>query len=186
MQKPVYNLQHCTDHPLTAPTDDRKRPLILIWVAAPAIAGLAYMRVFQRPQTDPVYLVLHWTAFAMALVAMWAAYRPYLGRLKFGMYYWAASFPSAGLAVTAQSYYHAFPGGMSYGIAVTSLAATTVIQMMLLMHTLIDILLQRVGGPRWASCWSLPWLWGCLLVPGAWCLKHPYTQHTGLANAFTA
>ncbi len=81
------------------------RPLLVMWVAAPAVCAMAYITAFSPAPTDNFFVLLHWMAVALALVLLWCCCRPFMGRLPFDMSYWAAGFPTTALAGSAMYYY---------------------------------------------------------------------------------
>jgi len=147
------------------PDDDRNRPLLAIWVAAPAVAAVAYLECF-RPAyrlyvaidgaagprvgqvfDDFIFVNLVWISVSLTLVLLVGLYRPFFGRIKFDMAYWAAGFPACALAFAVMFYLALFPGGLSQGIAVAGLAFASALNAMLLLQTLAAVLRFRVFVP---------------------------------------
>lgn len=130
---------------LGSAADDRMRPLLLIWAAAPAVASVAYLTTFGAQANLQVFILLHWMAVGIFLVLLWCCYRPFMGRIPFDMSIWAAGFPTAALAVSSLTYYQVMPGDLSYGIAVTALAGSSVVNGVLLLQTVAAVIRRRVS-----------------------------------------
>ncbi|KAG1678390.1 hypothetical protein FOA52_015157 [Chlamydomonas sp. UWO 241] len=146
------------------PDDDRLRPLLAIWVAAPAVAAAAYLVCFVPMWrvyvvTDDVAGVLAgsfndflfinfvWFSVSLALCMAVGLHRPFFGRIKFDMSYWATGFPSAAVAIAVLFYYALIPGPLSQGIAIAALAVASVLNVVLLLQTYAGILRFKVFVP---------------------------------------
>mmetsp|Transcript_38079 Transcript_38079/g.84818 ORF Transcript_38079/g.84818 Transcript_38079/m.84818 type:complete len:945 (+) Transcript_38079:211-3045(+) len=141
--------------------DDRLRPLLAIWVASPSVMGVAYlscwvpdwMALYNNEGAmvgdfnDFIFINLMWFSVALTLVLLVGFYKPYFGRLRFDMSYWAASFPSDALAFICIAYNLIKPGRLSGGIAFAALAACSVVTVVLCAQTLAGILRLRVFVP---------------------------------------
>jgi hypothetical protein len=134
-----------TQAPLGSAADDRMRPLLLIWAAAPAVASVAYLTTFGAQANLQVFILLHWMAVGIILVLLWCCYRPFMGRMPFDMSIWAAGFPTAALAVSALTYYQAMPGNLSYSIAVAALAGSSLVNGVMLLQTVAAVIRRRVS-----------------------------------------
>ncbi|PNH09480.1 Glutaredoxin-C6 [Tetrabaena socialis] len=130
--------------------DDRARPFLAIWVAAPAIGAIAYLSCY-GPQSsaiaegtgalgygynDFIFINLHWMAIA-----------PYFGRVRFDMSYWAAGFPSAAMCMCAIYYNALKPGDLSEAIAYATLFFTSWLHAILLLQTLTALIRRQVFVP---------------------------------------
>eukprot|EP00798_Chlamydomonas_sp_ICE-L_P003362 gene3362-13393_t len=140
--------------------DDRQRPLLAIWVAAPAVMGVAYIACFLPGVFDPryttnnfptfndfIFINLNWFAVSLALILGLCFYLPYFGRMKFDMSYWAGGFPAAALSLVTTLYYMLKPGGLSYGIAITCLAVASYLNCTFMLQTLAAQLRGRLFIP---------------------------------------
>ncbi|KAG1668505.1 hypothetical protein FOA52_012099 [Chlamydomonas sp. UWO 241] len=146
------------------PDDDRLRPLLAIWVAAPAVAAAAYLvcfvplwRVYAVSDgiagvlagsfNDFVFINLVWFSVSLALCMAVGLHRPFFGRIKFDMAYWATGFPSAAVAIAVLFYYALIPGPLSQGIAIAALAVASGLNTVLLLQTYAGILRFRIFVP---------------------------------------
>lgn len=149
--------------------DDRVRPLLAIWPASTAIAALAYPVVFPPmggalrlglavlTGTNPlqaalgassnVFICLYWFSVALFLVFLWCLYRPYFGRMKFDMNYWAAGLPTSAIAMAALLYHALNSGRLGQGIALLALAITSSLNLVLICLTFASILRRGVFVP---------------------------------------
>lgn len=73
--------------------------------------------------------------------------RPYFGRLRFDMAYWSCGFPADALCLSCIAYNVVRPGELSQGIAYASLAAASVINVVLFIQTMNGLCKLRVGAP---------------------------------------
>ncbi|KXZ47349.1 hypothetical protein GPECTOR_36g72 [Gonium pectorale] len=141
--------------------DDRVRPMLAVWVAAPAIGAIAYLscygpvvEVLAMGQgalgngfNDFIFINMHWMAIALAVVLLFCFFRPYFGRLRFDMSYWAAGFPSAAMSMCAIYYNLLKPGDLSEAIAYATLFITSWLHANLLMQTLAALVRRQVFTP---------------------------------------
>lgn len=148
--------------------DDRTRPMLATWVAAPAIGAVAYLSCYgpnmmatavrgplgqllaevpAPPFNDFIFINMYWMSIACALVLGVCFFRPYFARLRWDMSYWAASFPAAAMTMCSMYYNSVKPGGLSKGIALTCLFVCSWLTAMLLLHTLTALLKLQVFTP---------------------------------------
>ncbi|KAG2453177.1 hypothetical protein HYH02_002501 [Chlamydomonas schloesseri] len=138
--------------------DDRARPMLAAWVAAPAIGAIAYLSCYSPAAVvlaslggsgfdDFIFVNMYWFSIALALVLSICFYRPYFARLRWDMSYWAAGFPSAAMSMCATQYYVLKPGNLSMAIAYTCLYVTSIIVALLLLQTTAALLRFQVFTP---------------------------------------
>lgn len=134
---------------LHPPADDRLRPLLAIWVAAPAVMAVAYLSCFRPAQAsgDFIFLNLFWFSISLTLIFIFSFMRPFFGRIKFDMAYWAAGFPAAALSLVSTQYASVVPGRVSAGIAYAALAAASAINAILALHTLSGLIRRKIFVP---------------------------------------
>ncbi|KAG2491035.1 hypothetical protein HYH03_010482 [Edaphochlamys debaryana] len=130
--------------------DERLRPALGMWVAAPAVGAAAYAHNFGplRPD-DFVFTVLWWGAVGSALLLGALALRGYLvsPTMRFAMGLWGYGFPSAALASAAQLYLAVKPGELSRALAIACLFAASYLQAGLLLHSLAALIRLEVFVP---------------------------------------
>ncbi|KAG2443533.1 hypothetical protein HXX76_001885 [Chlamydomonas incerta] len=141
--------------------DDRVRPMIAVWVAAPAIGAIAYLACYAPSwviendavsyapgiKDDFIFINMYWMSVVLALVLGTCMMRPYLGRLRFDMSYWACSFPLAAMSMCATVYYLIKPGNLSEAIAYACLFACSWVTSMLALQTLAAMVRLQVFVP---------------------------------------
>ncbi|KAG2497195.1 hypothetical protein HYH03_004784 [Edaphochlamys debaryana] len=174
--------------------DDRVRPAMAAWVAAPAIGAFAYiacygqqsiaayktpnavadtaqvlaMLILENPlltaanpslkaaaqqlaavpaptfgYQDFIFINLYWFSIASAIILVLCFWRPYFGRIRFDMSYWAASFPACAMCICSILYNSLKPGDLAEAIAYTCLFLASYITVILLLQTLASLL--RLG-----------------------------------------
>ena len=140
----ALTFQKAVLHP---PQDDRLRSLLAIWVAAPAVMAIAYANCFAGTRSlssDFIFINLFWFSISLTLIFLVTFLRPFFGRLKFDMSYWAGGFPAAALSLVSTQYASSVPGKVSAGIAYAALAAASAINATLALHTLACIIRKTV------------------------------------------
>lgn len=79
--------------------DDRARPVLAVWIAAPAVGAVAYLSCFYNNASmsaalaagefnDFIFLNMYWIAMALTFVLAWCFVLPFFGRIRFEMSYW--------------------------------------------------------------------------------------------------
>ena len=86
------------------PLPGRLQPTLVILIAPPAVAFVAWLRL-TGGQVDPMAHVLLSLAYVFA--ALVAVQAPKLARLPFALSFWALSFPIAALTIASFAYAHA-------------------------------------------------------------------------------
>ena len=112
--------------------DDRRRPLLAVLVAAPAVGGMAYLTCFlpngpTEIPTDFIFLSFFWISVSVTLWLLMGLLKHFFGRATCNVSYWAAGFPAAALSLICTQYASAVPGGVSRGIAYAALASASAI-----------------------------------------------------------
>ncbi|PSC70111.1 C4-dicarboxylate ABC transporter [Micractinium conductrix] len=164
----------------------RGRMFSIIWVAAPAVAAIAWT-VLNAARTaakanpglggealtaamfgvllDPVSggmdataMTLFYVAVSLGLVNVWMAWRRFLWADKFFMQMWAFGFPTAGLAWAAVLYDMTVNTALSKVLAVCLIALACIICVVLVLRTCAGILRLKVFIPehKWGPMSHLP------------------------------
>ncbi|KAK9807776.1 hypothetical protein WJX72_008899 [[Myrmecia] bisecta] len=131
-----------------ANVDERTRPLMWIWVAAPAVAVPAYLALEGPPLAsgasafDFFAKLFYFFALSLACVLAWGCLRGFFGRTRpFDMSAdWVYAFALDALAIAAMLYSGAVRGGFTQGMAYTALGVASWVNTLLVLHSLAAIL----------------------------------------------
>lgn len=121
------------------PLPERLRPTLVILIAPPAVAFLAWLKLGDGTINAPARLLLNIGYFFTALVAIQA---PALLRLPFALSFWALSFPLAAIA-TASFRFAAITGSAPHRTAGYVLLALVVVTIALLVVRTIRAAMAR-------------------------------------------
>ncbi|DBA68888.1 TPA: hypothetical protein ACH3X2_013364 [Trebouxia sp. C0005] len=114
-----------------ANADDRHRPAMWMWVAAPAIACLAYNSIVGETDGngaltfDNVSKSFMFMALSLFFCLGWGFVRGFFGRSKFDMADWGYSFPVDVLAICLIQYSGDVRGSWTRGMAYTAITIAT-------------------------------------------------------------
>ncbi len=103
----------------------RLTPTLAIFIAPPAVIGLSWLALTDPAPGDPVFRILH--AATVMFVLMLLAQLPLLLRLRFGLPFWAYTFPLAAAAAIAIAAAGRLPGAAYDVVAVVLLALATLV-----------------------------------------------------------
>lgn len=136
--------------------DDRLRPLLFLWIAAPAVGALALLTLEGTWSTAA--LALYFTSMVFLLAAIHGFFTRFHGRMAFHMSYWAYCFPVAIFAVASLQYDQLRNNRISYGIAVTSVVVANALGAILGLHTLRCIIAKKIFKPelKWGPLSLMP------------------------------
>jgi tellurite resistance protein len=121
------------------PLPERLRPTLVILIAPPAVAFLAWLKLGGGTIDAPARLLLNIGYFFTALVAIQV---PALLRLPFALSFWALSFPLAAIA-TASFRFAAITGSAPHRTAGFVLLALVVVAIAILVVRTIRAALAR-------------------------------------------
>lgn len=164
--------------------DPRGRVFSAIWMAAPAVASIAWtilvnareasranpgtwsrqdfwyamFGLVQANGMDTTAMTLFYMAIAMGLVNVWMAWRRFLWADQFFMQMWAFGFPTAGLAWAAVLYHMTVHTALSKVLAVALIALACLVCAVLVLRTTAGILRLKVFIPehKWGPMSHLP------------------------------
>lgn len=142
--------------------DPRLRMFAAIWVAAPAIAAIAWAVLNANPLfgyvMDPISQTLFYAAVSMALICAWMAWRHFLWTEKFFMNMWALGFPFAGLAWAAILYDMTVQTALTKVLASCLIAFACISTFVLTVRTYAGVARLKVFIPehKWGPMSQLP------------------------------
>lgn len=126
------------------PIPARLFPTLVILIAPPAVAFVAYMRL--TGQVDPFAHILLNAAYVFAVLVLVQV--PKLLRLPFALSWWALSFPVAALTIASFLYGTAAGSAAHHRIGVLGLAVLAVVILGLVARTLIAIVRKEICQPE--------------------------------------
>ncbi|KAK9807721.1 hypothetical protein WJX72_007166 [[Myrmecia] bisecta] len=135
------------------PADERHRPLLWVWVAAPAVGAGAWLSLTQLPdangvlQFDPFAKVLMYMALGLFFALGWGFVTGFFGRSRFDMVDWLYSFPLDTLAFMLVQYSYSVRGTWTHGMAYISLAIASGAVAVTFLQTLVAISMGQVFRP---------------------------------------
>jgi tellurite resistance protein TehA-like permease len=128
---------------LTVEADDRSRPLVWAWVAAPALAALA-VAALTGGGFGALAKLLFFSALSLALVLGCLFVQGYSARGPFDpAFAWAYAFPLEALVVAGVQYSVAVPGAFTVGLAYAGLALASGVAVVLALQTAREAALGR-------------------------------------------
>lgn len=130
---------------VAGPLPDRLVPTLAVFVAPPAVAGSAWVRLGGHWSDPPAQILLNITVFQLLLLALQA---PALRRVPFAISAWASTFP---VAAAASALLAAGQSGLGNGYRVlgwTALAVLTVLVTLLAFRTLAAVRRGEICRPE--------------------------------------
>jgi tellurite resistance protein len=127
------------------PIEQPLRPTIVIMLAPPALAAIAY-QVLAGGASYGAVAGFGTMLYGLALfVGLLLAVRiPMLMRMPFGLSAWSYSYPLAAFTIAATLYADRHPHWAAETIAIAGLAGTTLITLVLFVHTARDLIAGRL------------------------------------------
>mmetsp|Transcript_13654 Transcript_13654/g.43079 ORF Transcript_13654/g.43079 Transcript_13654/m.43079 type:complete len:611 (-) Transcript_13654:65-1897(-) len=134
--------------------EDRARPLLFVWVAAPAVACSAYLAM-ESTARPGIYLtmdtpskLLHFMSLVLFLALAWCFKTDFFARHKFDMSYWMFLFPIDALGISALQYHGAtLTSEWSLAIAYLVMIAASSTAAVFTLHTATAIIRKQVFRP---------------------------------------
>jgi len=148
--------------------DPRMRMFAAIWVAAPAVASIAWAvlnaggleQIGSMNNAPPIAITqsLFYAAVSIAMVVAWMVWRRFLYADKFFMQMWAFGFPTAGLAWAAVLYDLTVQTALTKVLAVCLISLASIVCFVLTLRTYTGILRLKVFIPehKWGPMSQLP------------------------------
>lgn len=127
------------------PLPGRLQPTLVILIAPPAVAFLAWLRL-TGGQVDPMGHVLLSLAYVFAAIV--AVQAPKLAQLPFALSFWALSFPIAALTIASFAYGRAAQSAVHSGIGTALLALLVVVILGLVGRTALAIRRGEICQPE--------------------------------------
>jgi len=127
------------------PIPARLFPTLVILIAPPAVAFVAYLNLMEG-QIDPFARILLNTAYVFTALVL--VQGPKLARLPFALSWWALSFPVASLAIASFAYARVAASGAHLVIGYLALAALAAIITGLVVRTLLAISRNEICVPE--------------------------------------
>lgn len=132
-------------------SDNRLRHGVFIWVAAPAIIGLADYSICASDGVLPIeqcnasFVNYFFMALFLFLALCWSAlpYIGFLGQEKFGMQYWIGCFALDTLAACAALFYAIYGYNATETIMLIALVVASLANLVCLLHTLAAVIRRR-------------------------------------------
>ena len=132
-------------------SDDRLRHGVFIWVAAPAVIGLAEFSIcyadgiYPKDQCNATFVNYFFMAMFLFLILCWSTlpYIGFLGRDKFGMQYWIGCFSLDALAACAALMYAIYGYNAIETIMLIGLVLASIANLVCFLHTLAAMIRRR-------------------------------------------
>ncbi len=126
---------------LASPGDCRQHPLLMVWVAAPTVAMMAYLQLMYggAPTFDFFAKTLYFIAVSSLCIVGWGFIRGYLGSCCFALTEHAYVFPLVALALATLQYHAYERGSFTQAMALGSVALAMAVILIVSMHTLMAL-----------------------------------------------
>ncbi|XP_004343597.2 hypothetical protein CAOG_07723 [Capsaspora owczarzaki ATCC 30864] len=128
------------------PIEDRMRPLTFIWVAAPAVAFVAYLQL--SGTFDMFARFLFFDMLVTFFVLTWCFFSSYYGRNLFEVGYWAYVFPLDTVALATVVYWAQFHTNLTLAMATIALILVNTAAVVVLANTFASLLRRRLFVPE--------------------------------------
>lgn len=128
-----------------APLPPKLLPTLAIFSAPPAVIGLSWVALTEHPG-DPVSRIFY--AATVMFVILLAAQVPRLARVPFGLPWWAYTFPLAAATVSAVAMAGDLPGAAYDAVALTLLAVSTLVVVVVAALTLRAVAHHEICVPE--------------------------------------
>ncbi len=115
-------------------------PTLFIMLAPPAVAFIAYFKLFHTIDTFAMFVYSIALFFTFMLAFM---YRQFLG-LKFFISWWAFIFPLAAMAIASMLMYHKVQDSFSLYLSYTMMAVATLMTIAVLYQTIVHMLKHEI------------------------------------------